>query len=517
MRKSGIIHAHRGCVNALSFTPCGEMLLSSGDDTELCVWAWGRDYGSEAYAAIDPGVQAEAEAAAGVPPAELSTWTPTSEGRDEAGVRDTPLVRLETGHTANVFRALQVVPGSILPVAGDGRAKLHLLRPDGTAESVTLAQLDSRLHGAVVLGPTVVGVSGGDGTVALYDVRAGSRARVGEWVFAGGGAVHDLDVHPQGGVLACSVPDTPAVALLDVRRMRTDGGATEGGEGSVVKLLHVGQSDPAAEPTGVQFSWDGTQILTTLNDDYVYTLDPSWVVGNGNGGEEEDSPVVQKFVGARNRETIKGVTYVGQNSEFVASGSDCGSMFIWETKTGTLVNILEEADNYVLNAIAAHPSGAPVLASSGIEHVVKLWSPDWSSLRFDRNSERVATILARNQSPATTSSFGLPDPFELLGIDMDAALLQLLFGIQQYRSDDEAYRSDDEAIHSDDEPFYRIDREPSHRSDRVQAYDSDGEPLYGSDGEPLSADEAIYASDVEWGGEEAGNGEGDGDAGEEER
>jgi len=161
---------------------------------------------------------------------------------------------------------------------------------------------------------------------------------------------------------------------------------------------------------------------------------------------------------------------VGRNSEFVASGSDCGSIFIWETGTGTLVNILEEADNYVLNAIAPHPSGAPVLASSGIEHVVKLWSPDWSSPRFERESERVAAILARNQSPAAASSIGLPDPFELLGIDMDAALLRLLFGIQPYHSDDEP------GFNSDGESGYTSQGEPGFDPYDPNNYDPYGGP-----------------------------------------
>ena len=38
---------------------------------------------------------------------------------------------------------------------------------------------------------------------------------------------------------------------------------------------------------------------------------------------------------------MKGCQYLGQQDEFVASGSDCGSLFIWERNTGKLAMLLE--------------------------------------------------------------------------------------------------------------------------------------------------------------------------------
>lgn len=55
------------------------------------------------------------------------------------------------------------------------------------------------------------------------------------------------------------------------------------------------------------------------------------------------------------------------------SGSDCGHVFIWDRHTCEIVMLLP-ADTHVVNCIRPHPS-RPLLATSGIDHNVKLWSP----------------------------------------------------------------------------------------------------------------------------------------------
>lgn len=55
---------------------------------------------------------------------------------------------------------------------------------------------------------------------------------------------------------------------------------------------------------------------------------------------------MQSYRGHRNAQTIKGVSFFGPNCEYVMSGSDCGRIFIWEKRTGRLVNLLK-GDNHV--------------------------------------------------------------------------------------------------------------------------------------------------------------------------
>uniref|UniRef100_A0A914P7W2 Uncharacterized protein n=1 Tax=Panagrolaimus davidi TaxID=227884 RepID=A0A914P7W2_9BILA len=83
---------------------------------------------------------------------------------------------------------------------------------------------------------------------------------------------------------------------------------------------------------------------------------------------------LQRYVGAVNiRTDIKQARFLGGNDEFIVAGSDCGHMFIWDSGNGNIVKLLK-ADNKILNCVAPHPT-APLIASSGIENVIKFWSP----------------------------------------------------------------------------------------------------------------------------------------------
>jgi nuclear receptor interaction protein len=56
------------------------------------------------------------------------------------------------------------------------------------------------------------------------------------------------------------------------------------------------------------------------------------------------------YHGHCNVDTTKDVNFYGLQDEYIVSGSDCGNVFIWEKKTGRLVNILE-GDREIVNVI----------------------------------------------------------------------------------------------------------------------------------------------------------------------
>jgi nuclear receptor interaction protein len=80
------------------------------------------------------------------------------------------------------------------------------------------------------------------------------------------------------------------------------------------------------------------------------------------------------YNGHCNVDTTKDVNFYGLQDEYVVSGSDCGNFFIWEKKTGRIVNILE-GDREIVNVIQPHPY-EPMLAVSGIDSTVKIFSAD---------------------------------------------------------------------------------------------------------------------------------------------
>ncbi|EFJ39457.1 hypothetical protein VOLCADRAFT_100946 [Volvox carteri f. nagariensis] len=84
--------------------------------------------------------------------------------------------------------------------------------------------------------------------------------------------------------------------------------------------------------------------------------------------------MLQRYVGQCNVQTdIKEVNFIGCDDRVVAAGSDCGRVFLYDADTGAVLRALA-ADEDVANCVQCHPT-LPVLATSGIENVIRLWSP----------------------------------------------------------------------------------------------------------------------------------------------
>lgn len=80
------------------------------------------------------------------------------------------------------------------------------------------------------------------------------------------------------------------------------------------------------------------------------------------------------------------------DSKFILSGSDDGSIFVYDVKNGEIVAVLEDADVSVVNCVVQRPGGRD-FASSGIGHDIKVWG-----LGRERNDgmENRKEILERN-------------------------------------------------------------------------------------------------------------------------
>lgn len=71
---------------------------------------------------------------------------------------------------------------------------------------------------------------------------------------------------------------------------------------------------------------------------------------------------------------VKGVNFYGANSDFIVSGSDCGRVFFWEKTTQQIVQALKGDENGVVNVLEPHPH-FPILATSGLDSDIKIWTP----------------------------------------------------------------------------------------------------------------------------------------------
>lgn len=107
----------------------------------------------------------------------------------------------------------------------------------------------------------------------------------------------------------------------------------------------------------------------------------------------------RQYRGHCNVKTVKDANFFGLQDEYVVSGSDGGHLFIWDKKTSALVNILE-GDNEVVNVVQGHPY-EPVLAVSGIDHTIKIFSPDY---RAQKEAEAGVNISSATNGSSGSSS-----------------------------------------------------------------------------------------------------------------
>ncbi|XP_037542451.1 DDB1- and CUL4-associated factor 6 [Nematolebias whitei] len=128
------------------------------------------------------------------------------------------------------------------------------------------------------------------------------------------------------------------------------------------------------------------------------------------------------YKGHRNSRTmIKESCFWGNN--FVMSGSDCGHIFIWDRHTAEHLMLLE-ADNHVVNCLQPHPYD-PILASSGIDYDIKIWSPLEELPSF--NNVLADEVITRNELmlEETRNTITVPASF----------MLRMLASLNHIRSD----------------------------------------------------------------------------------
>lgn len=123
------------------------------------------------------------------------------------------------------------------------------------------------------------------------------------------------------------------------------------------------------------------------------------------------SHIKQKYSGHRNSRTmIKEASFYGNN--YVMSGSDCGHIFVWNKKTGRLVNVLQ-GDKHVVNCIQPHPT-LNVIATSGIDYDIKMWAPTDEKSNF--NEAEAEDLMKRNDVmlKETRDTITVPASFMIL-------------------------------------------------------------------------------------------------------
>ena len=122
-----------------------------------------------------------------------------------------------------------------------------------------------------------------------------------------------------------------------------------------------------------------------------------------------------RFCGHCNTTTdIKEANFFGTEGEYIVAGSDDGSFFVWEKHSTNLKSILK-GDDSIVNCLQPH-SSVCLLATSGIEPVIRLWSPRAEGEEAKNGLgvpiDEFAQIAKDNQRRMKT------DPFEVMLLNL---------------------------------------------------------------------------------------------------
>lgn len=357
------LERHRGSVNTVSFSGDGNLLVSGSDDRRVIIWDW------------------------------------------QSG--DIKL-SFHSGHTNNVFQAM-IMPytddRSIVTCAADGQVRLAQILECGQVETKLLGRHGDQAHKLAIepASPYIFYSCGEDGLVHHFDLRTpvGTPSMTCQCLSSQGLVpyirLYTIAIDPRNPNLFAVGGSNVCAQLYDIRKSSSSGSIYFGEPVDHFGAPHlIGKiRQNLVSITDLAFS-DQSELLVSYGKDFIYLFTKE--MGQGSyipeaceaikGSEiekdektteslcetnvdHEDKPRVYK--GHKNCKTVKGVNFFGPKCEYVVSGSDCGRIFVWEKKTGKLIRVME-ADKHVVNCIESHPDST-VLASSGIENTIKIWTP----------------------------------------------------------------------------------------------------------------------------------------------
>ncbi|KAF8697814.1 hypothetical protein HU200_035302 [Digitaria exilis] len=319
---------HTGCVNTVAFNEVGDTLISGSDDQMVMLWNW-----------------------------------------------DTGNIKLE-------FHS--------------GHVRLAKIKDGGDVSTTLLGEHEGSSHNLAIEpgSPYIFYSCGEDGLVQHFDLRTNTatklflcRSSFSKSGFSSCVHLNTIAIDPRNPNLFAVGGHNAYARVYDIRKHTWDGSSDSGHPSDCYCPPHL-VDDKRVGITGLAFS-HLSELLASYNEENIYLFPKNGGLGsdpksikigvnewcNSTMGQDfaQPKPTPQVYVGHENRETVKRVTFIGPNDEYVASGSDCGRIFIWRKTDGCFLRAME-GDECVVNCIEPHPHDMTI-ASSGIDNDVKIWTP----------------------------------------------------------------------------------------------------------------------------------------------
>ena len=333
--------AHYGCVNAVEFSHDGDLMVSGGDDKRVLLWSLDRAITSRS-----------------------GEYQP---------------VVMRGQHESNIF-CLDFDWDSSKLYSGGNDASV-LVHDVTTTQTVEFFRHEEPVYGLSVcpVNSNVFLSACSDGRVLQYDLR--QRPEEEPLLLAGySHAFHAAQYNPCEPRLVVTSNQKMGLGLWDVRK-----------PGSLV-LGYGGVGGVSQTSMYVRWNCRGDRILGLRRrlSPVLYRVDSPAAIA------QFDHP------GYYNSCTMKSCCFGGQEDEFVLSGSDDFNLYMWrvpeegESRSQWVVRAhhVLQGHRSIVNQVRYNKSRA-LLASSGVEKVVKLWSglplplsPGDSSQQINTEAER---------------------------------------------------------------------------------------------------------------------------------
>ncbi|XP_029711676.1 DDB1- and CUL4-associated factor 5 [Aedes albopictus] len=308
--------SHYGCVNAIEFSQEGELLVSGGDDRRVLLWH------------VDKAI--------------LDKEVP---------------IAMNKQHLSNIFcLGLDSRNHRIFSGGNDDVVIVHDIQ---TRESV-----DVFLHSKPVYGlsidPTndsVFATAGEDGKILIFDLRDSSDVMC---VSRCRSPYHAVMHHPfdKGFIVTANAKE--GAALWDLRSPK-------------LPTIRYGGENAAQSCMSVRFNSLGTQVLALRR-----RLPP---ILYSTGSAE---PICQFYhQDYYNSCTMKSCCFAGESDQYVLSGSDDFNLYVWRVTDADVTDTDQWVDQNqmvlyghrsIVNQVRYNPQKC-LIASSGVEKIVKLWTP----------------------------------------------------------------------------------------------------------------------------------------------
>ncbi|XP_020800024.1 DDB1- and CUL4-associated factor 8 isoform X2 [Drosophila serrata] len=392
---------HSGCVNCLNFNRFGDLLCSGSDDLNIIVWDW---------------------------------------------AKNEPRHKFRSGHSMNIFQTKFIDSAGCLDIVSasrDGQVRRAVVPPSGGVTKPTrLYSHSDAVHKIVVvpLSRHEVMSAGEDGAIKHFDLRTSTEATtmtrcVHRSRNDRGGRQRDrvrlfsIAHHPFAPEFCVSGSDDN-LRVYDKRKLTNPIHEMTPRQLKETKITQI---------TCAVYNHSGSEILASYSDAGIYLYDSR----NYTDGE-----TLHCYEGHVNSRTIKGVNFFGSRSEYIVSGSDCGNIFFWEKNSAAIVNFMKGDHAGVVNCLEPHP-WMPVLGTSGLEHKVKIWTPNGPGNVPD--ADKLKQLLQRN--------------FRRNVVDTDFNINQFQYFIRQFLESSPGPRRNRRARHSEQEQEVHHDARQQHHGD----------------------------------------------------